>query len=43
MWGAELLRKGLRWDVRNGRRAMFWKDVCLEQVALTERLQSQPE
>lgn len=26
-WGAELLRKGPLWEVRNGRSAFFWKDV----------------
>lgn len=43
MWGAELLRKGLRWEVENSRRVLFWKDAWLDQTHLLERLQGYVE
>lgn len=36
VWGAELLRKGIIWDVRNGERVRFWKDVWLGSRPLIE-------
>lgn len=29
IWGSELLREGLRWEVHNGERTLFWKDAWL--------------
>lgn len=34
--GSELLRKGIRWEVRNGERALIWKDVWLGNRPLEE-------
>lgn len=38
--GAELLHQGLRWEVRNGRREIFWKDSWLDEVPLVEKVQN---
>lgn len=34
VWGDELLRKGLRWEVKNGRSVKFWEDDWLERGLL---------
>lgn len=36
LWGAELLSRGLKWGVRNGRCVAFWTDSWLEQQPLCE-------
>lgn len=36
--GAELLRRGLKWEVRNRRRIAFWRDAWLEERPLCESL-----
>lgn len=41
VWGAELLRKGLRWKVRDRRKVNFWKGVWLEQTPLRDGAQHQ--
>lgn len=38
LWGAELMRRGLRWEVRNRKSVAFGRDVWLEQHPLSERL-----
>lgn len=35
MWGADLLRKGLRWRVANGKRVFFWEDIWLGECRLS--------
>lgn len=40
LWGAELLKKGLRWEVRDGRRVSFWKDAWLGDKPLLEEATS---
>lgn len=35
--GAELLRQGFHWNVRNGRRVYFWRDVWLGSRPLSGR------
>lgn len=41
VWGAALLRRGLKWTVGNGRAAAFWKDVWLGESPLCDRMQHQ--
>lgn len=36
IWGAEMVREGLKWDVRNGKGVVFWKDIWLGQRPLWE-------
>lgn len=40
VWGAELLRKGLRWEVRSGRCVQFWRDIWLGKESLGEMSQT---
>lgn len=41
VWGAELLRKRLRWMVGNGKIVAFWKDVSLGEKPLCDSLPDQ--
>lgn len=36
LWGADLLRKGLRWSVGNGRTVSFWKEIWLCDTPLCD-------
>lgn len=40
LWGAELLRKGIKWEVRSGRAVAFWRDIWLERKPLSQILLS---
>lgn len=37
LWGAELLRQGLRWEDGNGERIFFWKDIWLGNKPLYKK------
>lgn len=36
LWGAELLHKGVRWTVGNGKAVVFWRDRWLGDKPLSE-------
>lgn len=39
VWGSELLRDGLRWNVRNGRSVYFWSDCWIgDDKLINQRL-----
>lgn len=43
MWGAELLKQGIRWRVKNSRRVFFWQDIWLGSRPLSESLSGELE
>lgn len=34
VWASELLRSGVRWEVRDGKHVLFWTDLWLHDVTL---------
>lgn len=42
-WGAEPLRRGLKWMVRNGKSAAFWRDIWLGERPFCDLLHAQVE